>query len=179
VRSRGITTFVQECSTAGSGGHAEGYARTSERRVVTHLCRSALARPAAFVVHRSVILQGGPMLKLQIIVGSTREGRHADAVLRWLLPVAKAHGAFDDRRVRLPQPMPRTPVPQLSGRYLVSNAVATLAAAAGLRRGRQAMRRSSSAPRSSYESSACRKTSSSFAVESSTSARRCASEGIQ
>ena len=35
------------------------------------------------------------MLKLQIIVGSTREGRHADAVLRWLLPVAKAHGAFD------------------------------------------------------------------------------------
>jgi NAD(P)H-dependent FMN reductase len=41
------------------------------------------------------ILQGGSMLKLQIIVGSTREGRYADAVLRWLLPVAKAHGAFD------------------------------------------------------------------------------------
>lgn len=35
------------------------------------------------------------MLKLQIILGSTREGRHADVVLRWLLPAAKAHGAFD------------------------------------------------------------------------------------
>jgi NAD(P)H-dependent FMN reductase len=35
------------------------------------------------------------MLKLQIIVGSTREGRHADAVVRWLLPVVKTHGAFD------------------------------------------------------------------------------------
>jgi NAD(P)H-dependent FMN reductase len=35
------------------------------------------------------------MLKLQTIVGSTREGRHADAVLRWLNPVVKAHGAFD------------------------------------------------------------------------------------
>jgi NAD(P)H-dependent FMN reductase len=36
-----------------------------------------------------------PMLRLQVIVGSTREGRHADAVLRWLTPLAKAHGAFD------------------------------------------------------------------------------------
>ena len=35
------------------------------------------------------------MPRLQIIVGSTREGRHADAVLRWLLPAVKAHGAFD------------------------------------------------------------------------------------
>jgi NAD(P)H-dependent FMN reductase len=35
------------------------------------------------------------MLKLQIIVGSTREGRQADPVLRWLLPVAQAHGAFE------------------------------------------------------------------------------------
>jgi NAD(P)H-dependent FMN reductase len=35
------------------------------------------------------------MLKLQIIVGSTREGRQADAVLRWLVPVVKAHGVFD------------------------------------------------------------------------------------
>jgi len=35
------------------------------------------------------------MLRLQIIVGSTREGRHADAVLRWLAPVAKAHPAFE------------------------------------------------------------------------------------
>jgi NAD(P)H-dependent FMN reductase len=36
-----------------------------------------------------------PMLKLQIIVGSTREGRHADAILRWLTPIATAHGAFE------------------------------------------------------------------------------------
>jgi NAD(P)H-dependent FMN reductase len=35
------------------------------------------------------------MLKLQIIVGSTREGRQADAVLRWAAPVAQANGAFD------------------------------------------------------------------------------------
>ena len=35
------------------------------------------------------------MLKLQIIVGSTREGRHADAIVRWLAPAAKAHGAFE------------------------------------------------------------------------------------
>ena len=34
-------------------------------------------------------------LKLQIVVGSTREGRHADAVLRWLLPLARAHNAFE------------------------------------------------------------------------------------
>lgn len=34
------------------------------------------------------------MLKLQLIVGSTRQGRHADAVLRWLAPVVQAHGAF-------------------------------------------------------------------------------------
>jgi NAD(P)H-dependent FMN reductase len=35
------------------------------------------------------------MLKLQIIVGSTREGRQADPVLRWLTPVARGHEAFD------------------------------------------------------------------------------------
>ena len=35
------------------------------------------------------------MLKLQVIVGSTREGRQADAVLRWLTPAVKAHGAFE------------------------------------------------------------------------------------
>jgi NAD(P)H-dependent FMN reductase len=34
------------------------------------------------------------MLKLQIIVGSTRQGRNADAVLRWAVPVAQAYGAF-------------------------------------------------------------------------------------
>jgi NAD(P)H-dependent FMN reductase len=35
------------------------------------------------------------MLKLQVIVGSTREGRQSDAVLRWLAPAARAHGAFE------------------------------------------------------------------------------------
>lgn len=35
------------------------------------------------------------MLKLQIIIGSTREGRNADAVCRWLLPVIRSHGAFE------------------------------------------------------------------------------------
>lgn len=35
------------------------------------------------------------MFKLQIIVGSTREGRNAEAVCRWLLPVAQSHDAFD------------------------------------------------------------------------------------
>ena len=48
------------------------------------------------------------MLKLQTIVGSTREGRHADAVLRWLKPTIEAHGAFDHEVVDLrdwPLPM--------------------------------------------------------------------------
>jgi NAD(P)H-dependent FMN reductase len=35
------------------------------------------------------------MLKLQVIVGSTRPGRQADAVLRWLMSHAKAHEAFE------------------------------------------------------------------------------------
>ena len=35
------------------------------------------------------------MLRLQIIVGSTREGRNADAVCRWLLPMTESHGAFE------------------------------------------------------------------------------------
>jgi len=35
------------------------------------------------------------MLKLQIIVGSTREGRQSDAVLRWLTPFAQANGGFE------------------------------------------------------------------------------------
>jgi NAD(P)H-dependent FMN reductase len=35
------------------------------------------------------------MSKLQVIVGSTREGRSADLVLRWLLPAVKAHGGFE------------------------------------------------------------------------------------
>ncbi|MFO0725534.1 MAG: NAD(P)H-dependent oxidoreductase [Myxococcota bacterium] len=34
------------------------------------------------------------MLKLQIIVGSTRSGRNADPVLRWLTPLAQAQGSF-------------------------------------------------------------------------------------
>lgn len=35
------------------------------------------------------------MLKLQIIVGSTREGRNADPVCRWCVPAAMSHGAFE------------------------------------------------------------------------------------
>jgi NAD(P)H-dependent FMN reductase len=35
------------------------------------------------------------MLKLQIIIGSTRDGRNAEPVFRWLLPLAQAHGAFE------------------------------------------------------------------------------------
>jgi NAD(P)H-dependent FMN reductase len=34
------------------------------------------------------------MFKLQIIIGSTREGRNADSVCRWLLPIAEAQRAF-------------------------------------------------------------------------------------
>ena len=34
------------------------------------------------------------MLKLQVIVGSTRPSRHAELVLRWLGPVAAAHADF-------------------------------------------------------------------------------------
>jgi NAD(P)H-dependent FMN reductase len=35
------------------------------------------------------------MLKLQIIIGSTREGRNADAIVRWVKPLAEANGSFD------------------------------------------------------------------------------------
>lgn len=35
------------------------------------------------------------MLKLQVIVGSTRAGRNADPVCRWAVPVARSHGAFE------------------------------------------------------------------------------------
>lgn len=35
------------------------------------------------------------MLKLQVIVGSTREGRNADSVCRWRLPMIESHGAFE------------------------------------------------------------------------------------
>jgi NAD(P)H-dependent FMN reductase len=35
------------------------------------------------------------MLKLQIIVGSTREGRNSDKVVRWIEPIARARGDFD------------------------------------------------------------------------------------
>jgi NAD(P)H-dependent FMN reductase len=34
------------------------------------------------------------MLKLQVIIGSTRAGRNADPVLRWAMPVIKAHDVF-------------------------------------------------------------------------------------
>lgn len=35
------------------------------------------------------------MLKLKIILASTREGRKGPAVAQWILEAAKAHGAFD------------------------------------------------------------------------------------
>jgi NAD(P)H-dependent FMN reductase len=35
------------------------------------------------------------MLKLQIIIGSTRQGRNAELVMRWLAPVVKAHPEFE------------------------------------------------------------------------------------
>jgi NAD(P)H-dependent FMN reductase len=47
------------------------------------------------------------MLKLQIIVGSTREGRNADLVLRWAAPMAGASGAFDAETLDLREwPLP-------------------------------------------------------------------------
>ncbi len=36
-----------------------------------------------------------PNLRLQIIVGSTRSGRNADSVIRWIAPLVAAHTAFD------------------------------------------------------------------------------------
>ena len=35
------------------------------------------------------------MLKLQIIIGSTRDGRNSDPVCRWFLPITQSHGAFE------------------------------------------------------------------------------------
>src|SRR6201995_1200139 len=35
------------------------------------------------------------MLKPQIIIGSTRQGRHADRVVQWLQPIAQAHPGFE------------------------------------------------------------------------------------
>ena len=35
------------------------------------------------------------MLKVQVIIGSTREGRNSDPVCRWLLPTLEAHGSFE------------------------------------------------------------------------------------
>ena len=39
--------------------------------------------------------QGIVVLKLKIIIGSTRTGRNADSVYRWLLPLIQASGAFE------------------------------------------------------------------------------------
>src|SRR4051812_34914781 len=41
------------------------------------------------------------MLKLQVIVGSTREGRNSDPVLRWLTPVLKARRDFEVEQLDL------------------------------------------------------------------------------
>ena len=38
--------------------------------------------------------QAQPLSNVQIIVGSTRAGRNADAVYRWLLPAIQSNGAF-------------------------------------------------------------------------------------
>jgi len=47
------------------------------------------------------------MLKLQIIVGSTRDVRNADPVLRWLIPFVRAREAFDLEMLDLRQwPLP-------------------------------------------------------------------------
>ena len=35
------------------------------------------------------------MLKVQIIIGSTRDGRNADSVCRWVLPAAQLHSDFE------------------------------------------------------------------------------------
>jgi NAD(P)H-dependent FMN reductase len=35
------------------------------------------------------------MLKLKVIIGSTRDGRNADLVCRWCVPAIHSHGAFD------------------------------------------------------------------------------------
>ena len=35
------------------------------------------------------------MLKVKIILGSTREGRNVDAVYRWLLPMVQANTTFE------------------------------------------------------------------------------------
>ena len=34
------------------------------------------------------------MLKLKVIIGSTRPARAADQVISWIVPVARAHGGF-------------------------------------------------------------------------------------
>jgi NAD(P)H-dependent FMN reductase len=41
------------------------------------------------------------MLKLQVIVGSTRPGRAADGVVRWLTPLVRAHAAFESELLDL------------------------------------------------------------------------------
>ena len=41
------------------------------------------------------------MLKLQILVGSTRAGRNADLVMRWLSPTVAAHPAFESEALDL------------------------------------------------------------------------------
>jgi NAD(P)H-dependent FMN reductase len=47
------------------------------------------------------------MFKLQIIVGSTREGRSAEPLVPWVVDRAKAHGAFDVELLDLRQwPLP-------------------------------------------------------------------------
>jgi NAD(P)H-dependent FMN reductase len=47
------------------------------------------------------------MLKLQVVVGSTRSGRNADSVLRWFLPIARGHKDFETELLDLREwPLP-------------------------------------------------------------------------
>lgn len=63
-----------------------------------HKSYSMLIRQHRRREHRSLhglSSKGIKLLKLQVIIGSTREGRNSDAVCRWFLPIARAHGAFE------------------------------------------------------------------------------------
>ena len=58
------------------------------------------------------------MLKLQIIIGSTREGRNADPVCHWCVPAAISHGAFEVETLDLrdwPLPMFQETIATLGG----------------------------------------------------------------
>lgn len=60
------------------------------------------------------------MLKVGIIVGSTRPGRKADTVAKWVLDIAKKHGKADYELVDIADfnlPLLDEPVPPSQGKY--------------------------------------------------------------